>query len=648
MNFVRAIGVSVVLAVTVVASFAELRTTTNLPYRFPQMDAYGNTWMLYNGGRLMQQGNMPLCSDWATVTINGQGFNAPDQNVAMEKGEAILENLTGSQFSLTRRFLQSDDGVMRIIEVIRNNRAQEVIANVTISSNVNFGVQTSKPLTDPGKSGNTLGTLVTDSQNRNMLSVFAGRASKLTPTIITAQPNNTNIFQALFEIKMPANKEVAIVHFHKTGPSPEQADEIFATLRESRAISRLPAELRRIIVNYPQNTGFLDDLEILRGGATDVVELANGDQLRGDLLNPDWNVQTAFSSVQIPTEQVVGMLVASGPRPRQLVITTDGEIIGGKLLAPTIDLQISSGQKISIPVSQITRMGRRTSAAGEVPAISPKLMLHLRTGDRLAITLPPEPIKVATRFGVLELPAQSIASIDLQPEQSPVHIVSLIDGSRFSGLLLSDAIDCTLARGGKVSFPLASVRRLAFVPENESEPVASLRLTNDDSLAAVLPAKFVLLTSYGEVNVNGAEVKRITRVKDTLEDIQAQLWDDSTISGRLAQPYMQCTIGGSAAARVPVATIDQYNSSAPQPAAGIVKRIEALVAELNADDWKQRKAAEATLLTMGEGISTTLKQLRDTQPPEAQQRIDSILKQLSKSPPAPANPPAGVVAPRIQ
>jgi hypothetical protein len=55
-----------------------------------------------------------------------------------------------------------------------------------------------------------------------------------------------------------------------------------------------------------------------------------------------------------------------------------------------------------------------------------------------------------------------------------------------------------------------------------------------------------------------------------------------------------------------------------------------VIADLNADDWKKRDRAQATLVNMGAVASGVLKKLRDSQPPEAQQRIDAILKELEK------------------
>jgi hypothetical protein len=54
------------------------------------------------------------------------------------------------------------------------------------------------------------------------------------------------------------------------------------------------------------------------------------------------------------------------------------------------------------------------------------------------------------------------------------------------------------------------------------------------------------------------------------------------------------------------------------------------VAQLDGEDWKGRDRAEAQLVGMGPAIAGTLKQLRNEQSPEGQQRIDSVLKQLEK------------------
>ena len=94
-----------------------------------------------------------------------------------------------------------------------------------------------------------------------------------------------------------------------------------------------------------------------------MVELNSSDQLRGDLLVGQWEIDTAFGKIQVPGDQVAGMIVTNGPQPRQLLVTTDGEMIGGRLTLAALELQTSSGQKLSLPIGQISRVGRRTASA---------------------------------------------------------------------------------------------------------------------------------------------------------------------------------------------------------------------------------------------------------------------------------------------
>jgi len=73
----------------------------------------------------------------------------------------------------------------------------------------------------------------------------------------------------------------------------------------------------------------------------------------------------------------------------------------------------------------------------------------------------------------------------------------------------------------------------------------------------------------------------------------------------------------------------------PRPSASMVDRMKSMVAELSAEDWKTRDRAEAQLVAMGSAVAPILRELRPNQAPEAQQRIDSILKQLEKTTKAP-------------
>jgi hypothetical protein len=113
-------------------------------------------------------------------------------------------------------------------------------------------------------------------------------------------------------------------------------------------------------------------------------------------------------------------------------------------------------------------------------------------------------------------------------------------------------------------------------------------------------------------------------------DVQVTLWDASVVSGQLQDPSLQCQLASGVTVSIPVALVEEYNQPTPAPAAGMVEKIKAAVAQLNADDWKVRDRAEAELTSMGAVVVSVLKEMRATQPPEAQQRIDQILANVAK------------------
>jgi hypothetical protein len=95
--------------------------------------------------------------------------------------------------------------------------------------------------------------------------------------------------------------------------------------------------------------------------------------------------------------------------------------------------------------------------------------------------------------------------------------------------------------------------------------------------------------------------------------------------------------------QVPLSMVVKYEQPHPQPSNQMIEKIREVIADLNADDWKKRDRAQATLVNMGPVATSILKKLRDSQPPEAQQRIDTVLKELEKQKADPRT--AGAAAP---
>jgi hypothetical protein len=192
-----------------------------------------------------------------------------------------------------------------------------------------------------------------------------------------------------------------------------------------------------------------------------------------------------------------------------------------------------------------------------------------------------------------------------------------------------------------VKFPASTIGKLQLVGkvDDADDSSAVMKLANEDLLVATLTGKYKLDTAFDTLTLSGEQIKSIAHSKTSPLDVVVRLWDESSVSGQLQEQELSCQLKSGIALKVPVALVAEYAQPQPKPADTMVDRVKAVVVRLNADDWKDRDSAQRELVAMGASIGPILKQLRSSQPPEAQQRIDDVLQQF-KGPAA-----TGTVAP---
>jgi|GEM_PF-720339 len=610
----------------------------NLPYQI--QDNQGTTWMLYGAGWLQQQGNMPVYSQAAILSLNN---NQPAMNVNQAKldaktGEVIFENMPCMNMTVTRRIkIDREAGVARYIDLIKNTQNAEQTVQLMIQTNTNYGVTSAQMVADPKRKENNLAWVAQTSGNRTVVELYSGKGTKQ-PFTINYQQGNSQVM-ANMSLAIPAGKEVAVMHFHTPAPDQATGTKWVQSIKEAQLMKDIPPALRKQIVNFNNGQSFIGDYEILRGDAFDVVELRTGDQYRGTIKEPSFKLTTFYGPVELPTDKVIGLINVGEFRPRQLVVTADGEIFGGKLEKETIGLELSSGQVTQVPLSQVSRLGYRKRAGEPEEWTFDKPLVLMRSGDRMGVRLPGYDIDVATRYGALKLKPSAIAAVALANEEHGIHEIFLSDGSKFAGLVTADRFDMKLSAAagaaGKetpVTIPCSAISRLQFNAkvEEPDENTPVLNLTNEDQLVGVLAGKLKLETAFDTLNLDAAQIKGLKHAKGSVQDVQVTLWDETTVSGQLTETELTCNLRCGVTMRVPVALVEEYTQPSPQPSDAVIKRVKELVGDLNADDWKARDRAETQLVGIGPIVAGTLRELRGAQTPEAQQRIDSVLKQLSK------------------
>lgn len=605
----------------------------NLPYSIT--DSQGNQWQIYANGMLQNQGNTPMYSQGAMLMINNNALPVRRNQAMLDKetGEIVVENLPLGELTVARRiWVNRQEGWVRYVDVFHNPHNKAATQEIRYQSNINYGMQNARTVTDERHKDQTLGWSAMTGGNQAVFELYAGKGAKLAPTINWAQGNN--FAQAAFSITVGPNADLAIVHLHGIVPTQEAGVKFITSFKDSKLLKSLPQAIRKIVANFSNGT-FLGDYELLRGDLVDIVELRSGDQYKGTLQVPAYALQTAFGELQLPADRIIGILNTGTFRPRQLLVSADGEIFGGTLKEQSIAIQLTSGQTTQIPLSQISRVGyRKRPGETEEPNFA-KPRVILRSGDRVGFELPAGPIMFATRYGALPIGPQAIASITLQGENLAVHELLLTDGSRLSGLVELPAFEVKLTATGQMAkFPLAAIAQLQFaaqLPEEPDADVPTLRMVNQDLMVGALTGQLKLDTLFDTLVIDASQIKRLVRVGNSSQEVQITLWDDTTLSGQLQSPQVSCQLVSGIKLDAPISLIEEYNQPLPAPSAAAQERIRQLVADLNAADWKVRNRAESQLVSMGISVMGLLREMRDQQPPEAQQRIDSILQQLEKS-----------------
>jgi small nuclear ribonucleoprotein (snRNP)-like protein len=625
----------------------------NLPYQ--QQDTAGVNWMINPNGMLQEQQNgNNFYSQGATIMVNG---NQPQNNrnqarIDEKTGEVVFEGMNANNITVTRRVLiNKEDGYVRYIDVFKNTQNQDQNVQLMVQSNFNYGINASTMVSDPKKKDQNLGWVAqTPIQGgRCAVEVYGGKNSKTVPAINCPQGNS--YVQASIQVNIPAGKEVALMHLHGMSATVDSGEKWVKSLKDSKLMQSVPPALRKIIVNFAGGQNFIGDYEILRGDVFDIVELRSGDQYKGNLKETTFKLDTFYGAVELPVDRVISMINVGDFKPRQLVVTSDGQIFGGKLQKESIKLELSSGQVTDIPLGQIVRMGYRKRSGEPEEWVFDKPLVLMRSGDRVGVEMPADPIDISTRYGVLKIKPAAIAAILFQSDEHGVHEIHLTDGSKFAGLVNATEFEMKLTGGTKettVKFPASSIGRLQLAGkvEEEDETTPVLELQNQDHLIGKLEGKLKLDTAFDTISLNAAEIKKLSHTaKGSSLDVQVSLWDDTTVSGQLQEQDLECHLSSGVAMKVPVALVADYSNPRPAPSAVVAEKIKSIVKDLNAEDAKVREQAESQLTAMGSVVIGMLKELRPAQSAEGQQRIDGVMKAIEKQTDEKKKSPAPAAAP---
>ena len=564
-----------------------------LPY--VMRDDLGALWTVQADGSV-GGGPNDLFSGGGRLLIAEQQFAPQQQQAAFDRArnEVILPALPMGGVNVTRRLsVNAKAGWCRWVEVLENPAAAPAHVQLHIGFEVGGALQQTKEIVDEKKTKKQTGLAVFDGTH-NFAMIGAGRGSKVLPRY-QPQPGTDQV-DVFYELDVPPKQSVAVVHVQAHRPNFNDAVGLAESTNDKDFLADLPPEVLKVVVNFPHSEKLVGDVEVLRGGLLDVVELRGGDQYRGTLKEASYKLETSYGPLELPAPLVVGMMTMGTFKPVQLFVTADGEAIGGTLQSDAIHLQLSSGQTTSVPLHNVTRLGYRKRPGEPEEWKLDKPMAFLRDGQRIAVEMPAETVPLATVYGPLSLKPDAIAALVFQGEDQAVHQVRLADGSKFSALSRQGVVRPEAADGGRrqdgqlpghLHRPAATVARARGARRRSPQPLALQRRPAGRGLSGTLE----LETGFDTIRISGAQVRGLRHATPadaggagaapaSPTEVQVTLWDEATLSGRLKGDVLACTLRCGTPVRIPVSLVDRYTQPNPQPTEQILERIRATVAEL--------------------------------------------------------------------
>lgn len=648
LNLARADGRDVV---------AESLQSVQLPYVFD--DPSGMQWNVQPDGSL-GPGNTDVFDAGGRLYLdqNAQYIAAtPQAQFDPRHGELALPPVPVAGLMVSRKVaVNLKEGWCRWINLIENQDVTARRVSVRINFDLGSSNQGEQAINDQKENGPPLGATFFDG-NRGIAFLFAGRGGAIRPTL-TAQAGSDQI-DLVYDVQIPGRQTIAIVQFVAVRPTMDAAQAVFAKASESNYLDDLPRDLRRRITNFAPPRKTLGDWELLRDELLDVVELRNGDQYKGTLLDSRFSVQTSYGPVEMPADRLAGIIAAGEFRPSFLLVGIDGQTFGGALDSPAIHLQLTSGQTVSIPSSTISRVGWRKRAGEPDDWKFGGPLLTLRSGDRIRIDMPRSQIDVATRMGMLQLRPETIAAIDFNSPAASANQIDLIDGSHFSGIVTADYIEFRssfLGSSRPLRFGIGSLARLQLAPPAEAgdpkgpttRPASAdeselprIILRGGEGLVGSPEGRISLETAFDTIQIDAAEIAAMRRASDDSDEVQLTLGDGALASGRIQSDGMSVRLQCGVSLNVPMSIFQDYTQPFPQSPPKVLAEVKGLVSDLCAADGLRSDRAAESLKKLGPPIRGALRSLRQGQSASSQARIDAILSLFASG----VNPPAAQAAP---
>lgn len=625
---------TVIVALALAAGFVLAAPPASAQVLTPIRDGAGMTWDIQYGG-MIADGTGDAFDGGFSLYIDGQQYYGGGQS---DGSRATFEPLTLSGVTVSRNeFAVVNPGGLLIVDVLQNPAGTAHTVEVRIESNLGSDSETMLVLAYGARSGaaagpDTLGVVTDDGQAAGfdpaVVQIFGAPGARVTPTVTQAYDSVT----AVFQVEVPPNGRVALATFAAMRPNRDEALSIAQQFQPARVLTSCPDRaLAAAVVNWGRGGGLAGPgLPIPREEDRDLVLLASGDRLLGDLVTTTFRFRSRLGEMDLEARRIQGIVRDLDDGLGDGVAIVTGEVYRGRLLTEEIRMRLTSGTEVRIPSRELRSLGRRTAGEGEPEPSNLHGLLLLRTGDSVRAQLAAPAVTLKTVYGPIGIQAGQIAGLDLDWIGRGMERVEFPDGAVVSGILDEMALPFRTGLGDR-TVPVDWILRFA----SEMEPVdrstsARIAMQNGDALVGSFDVASVrLLTAFGPADVNPRQMRHLD--VEAWGAVRAVLWDGAEINGRPDVDVIPFRLDATQTVlRLPLAAIASIDVPNPELPAEIRTRIEALVVTLVGSDTAARAQAAAEIRRIGPAALPFVREVANHPNPEVQAAVTELIRALEQ------------------
>jgi hypothetical protein len=504
------------------------------------VDGAGFRWDISSNGQV-SDGTNDAYDGGMQLRMGGTYFSSNSEGRLNKSGREVeIGPWTNGPIRVWRRvYIDATVGYARWIDIYENTA--NTAADFKVQYYSNLGGTINSTTTTTGKQDLTdkdwgiVTSDATDSSRPAIAHVFTNKGSRMRPEVQFNR--NQDDFNVNFAVKIPAGKTVAICQFEAQRTGSDQAVKFLKDFNPRRELDKVPADLRKLIVNMGGATLVMGNIDLPRHDKHDLAIRRNEteDELLGTILNERFDVETFYGKLELPAAKVAGISIPAADDPYVQMVLLDGQMVAGKLLNAPLRLRLTNGNEMSLPPEKLlaATFALSPQRPAEIKITRPTVIL--RSGQQLAFRASDLDLRYQTLYGEVRLEADQLARIEMDTPDGGLHRVIFRNGSVLSGLLVAESVKLDLDLG-----PVLEARRqvasqvLLPAEDIDASGLCEMTLRNEDVLFGQIAEESLAVdTPYGKVTVDPSEIDELAAPQEAaLGQVSIKLRSGTTVTGK--------------------------------------------------------------------------------------------------------------------